>query len=285
MNGRRAFIGGLVFSGLSLSDSLGGDIFSRFQRGILDRWIDPAATSIDPAYEVYDVQKILSEISDKNIEEKVKRVVFKKQPLISTRPLRLGIMVGHNKEESGADGVGEMEGVSEYTFSCEQAEILSGAVSKLNGIECKVFYRQKSSGGYPTEIKNAYNKMWADYKPDCSIELHFNSSTREAARYTCVLSQRYKKKSTLLAGACMHAMCTSFSSAYSKERYPDHGFVGGLFNSSKKALKVLDIPSVILEPTFAGSNEEDASLLLSKRENMARALVAAIRDIKPGLIS
>lgn len=184
--------------------------------------------------------------------------------------MRLAIIIGHNASSTGARGVKPLE-MSEWHFNFDVMFPLIEEYATAKGIEVKAFNKT----GYTSKAIGVMVDTWlARYKKHACIELHFNSAT-PAAFGTETLAESDAPISLRFAEIVQRNMCVAFG----RKNVPGGGNRGvkKLSAGSRGHYNLLCVksPAVLVEPTFAGSNNVEATLLWNKKRDYAKALVAS----------
>lgn len=173
---------------------------------------------------------------------------------------KVALLVGHSDKDPGANGV-EPINMTEHDFNTNLAQALAGVLQKK--FDVKIFFRIGTT-------KTQFYEFVSSWKPDVSLELHFNSSDNKEAFGTetlCAVASR------VFAQIMQESMCKALG------RH-NHGGDRGIKVLKPKDRGYLNVnslrcPNVLLEPFF-GSNSTDCSLMLSKVEDFCLALDTGI---------
>ncbi len=181
---------------------------------------------------------------------------------------RVAIVVGHNRIAKGAPAAAPLS-TTEFPFNSRVAQHMKDEADEYN-LLCEVFFREPASS-YSKEIAQAYAAV-AQWKPDCCIELHFNSASPAATgSETLVGEDRPAGRS--LADNVQGEMLSALGLQNRKVKIIQPGDRGG---GSLYALPT--VPTVIVEPFF-GSNAGDCQKVGSLGEGtLARAYLRGLRD-------
>lgn len=176
--------------------------------------------------------------------------------------MKLAIVVGHNFISQGA--VRKDTGESEFVWN----EKLARRIKKLgfqHGLKVNIFLR-KPANSYKEEITRVYNEV-DEWKPDGSIELHFNSVESAAATGTETLSSG-TAKSLLLAEHVQREMVSAL-------RLKDRGIITRARQErGGGALHAGLAPAILIEPFFGSSSiGTEATDSETEKERLAAAIV------------
>lgn len=175
--------------------------------------------------------------------------------------MKLGIVVGHEQKEPGAEMATPFNAITEYEYNT----ILSGvikAIAMRKNLECGVFFRDIIG------IHGAYEeaKKWG---ASGIIELHFNAYQNDEARGTETLYGQIIG-SDKLADYVHNQIIIGLARPKKQDR--------GLKNIStedrggKNLNNQTGIPSILVEPFF-GSNPDDCLLALECIPELAESIV------------
>lgn len=184
--------------------------------------------------------------------------------------MRLAIIIGHNASATGAMGVKPMA-MSEWHFNFDFVFPLIEEYATKKGLEVKAFNKT----GYTSKAIGVMVDTWLSrFNRKCCIELHFNSAT-PAAYGTETLAEADQVESLKLADIVQKKMCEAFG----RKSMPGGGNRGikklSIGGRGHYNLLCVTSPAVLVEPTFAGSNITEATLLWNRKRDYARALVDA----------
>jgi len=158
--------------------------------------------------------------------------------------MKLAIVVGHNEKYQGATGI---NGVTEYEFNSELAQDLRDVLI-LDGVNVEVFYREPIRS-YRRQI-DLLNMELREFRPDLTIELHFNASIDTDVEGHEVLYCKKSRRGKHVAQI--------FDKLYDRWlRNKDRNIKGRNFNErGGRFLCTGREPRVILEPFFASHIDE-----------------------------
>lgn len=174
---------------------------------------------------------------------------------------KIAFIVGHEKKSSGAIMVPPWN-ITEYEWNRVFVSDLKKEINELDSdIQIQIIYRDHVG------IHGAYALVNA-YKPNCSIEFHFNASQNPEAEGSETLYSNRFKESAILAQALQDAICESLERCGKDNRKIKllHPHERGETN-----VHLSNSPSCLIEPFF-GSSEKDCELILSQRQNLIEAL-------------
>ncbi|WP_299933679.1 N-acetylmuramoyl-L-alanine amidase [uncultured Pelagimonas sp.] len=154
---------------------------------------------------------------------------------------KLAIVVGHNSVSQGAIRIDTQE--TEFVWNSRLAKLLK-ANGEAFGLDIKIFHRI-AGGGYAREIARVYDEV-DRFKPEASIELHFNGSDNPSASGSEVLSSG-TALSLRLAAAVQREIVASLG-------LRDRGVktIGGKSRGGK-SLYSGKAPAILIEPFFGSS--------------------------------
>lgn len=196
-------------------------------------------------------------------------------PAADAAPQGLAIVIGHSSEgtDKGALGLSPpfpdaaAQGRAEFFWNEDLAHRIE-TIATVRGIRVKTFRRRQNGG---TGIREAY-RLVAQWKPQASVELHFNSAT-PTARGSETLFGRAGSR------AWARALQDRLVALYSRTGRLDRG----LKDANVDGRGVLSLtnevqPSALIEPFF-GSNFEDATLGIARKDGLALAVVNAFATL------
>lgn len=164
--------------------------------------------------------------------------------------MRLGIIVGHNQRQKGANGIDPIN-TSEFVYNNEVAEIMK-VNSRSFGLKSKIFNR-KYRGSYKAEIAEVYGKS-DDWGAEVTIELHFNAFNR-TTRGTETLC--YESEGSLKTA---NGIQRELIELFNRDRSTDRGIkTYRNLTRGRYSLVAGSAPAVLVEPFF-GDNFADAQL-------------------------
>lgn len=173
--------------------------------------------------------------------------------------MKIAPVVGHNAKARGAV---RADGVAEYEWNCELAEM----IRQLDPENVKIFHRTPGPG----QVRRVYAETDA-WGADVTLELHFNSVSDPSATGTETLSSG-SRGSLKLARAVQAGMLKALGLRNRGIKVRNKVQRGRGYTS----LIAGRAPAVILEPFF-GSNPTDAKTADEKKEALARAIYEAAR--------
>ncbi|MHC2623050.1 N-acetylmuramoyl-L-alanine amidase [Bradyrhizobium huanghuaihaiense] len=192
-------------------------------------------------------------------------------PAADAAPQGLAIIIGHSSEgtDKGAIGLSPPfpstaeQGRAEYFWNEDLAARIE-AIANTRQIRVKTFRRRENGG---VGIREAY-RLAAEWKPQASIELHFNSAGPTARGSETLFGRQGSRP---WARALQDRMVALYGRTGSLDR--------GLKDANVEGRGVLSLtnevqPSALIEPFF-GSNMEDASLGIARKDGLAEAVVNA----------
>lgn len=178
--------------------------------------------------------------------------------------MKLGVVVGHTHEASGATLCRPFDFVSEYEFNTLIAAMMMN-YGRTVGVD--VFVALRDNIG----ISGAH-KAVANAQCKACIELHFNSfnSTTEGTE-TLYGEINGSKEFAEIVQAHM-------VSVYERKDAKNRGikFVGSADRGGGNVNQPSKLPTVLVEPFF-GSDPDEAALALNKMPELARCLVDAAK--------
>jgi N-acetylmuramoyl-L-alanine amidase len=180
--------------------------------------------------------------------------------------MRLGIVIGHEKDKPGAVMAGAYSFISEYKFN----SILAGIIKSLHPDTILAFRDVVGIAGAHKKIK--------DTKCDVCIELHFNSFEIGTAGTETLFG------SILGSNTLASIVHKNMVKVYKREKARDRGVKhlkagdrgGGNVNQPTT------VPTVLIEPFF-GSNPLECELGLQKIVDLAKCLVDAAEEYHNGV--
>ena len=176
---------------------------------------------------------------------------------------KFAIIVGHEKLKDGASA-GAPLNTSEYPFNKQVAEFMY-QYAREKGLDCKIFFRDKI--GMSGAAKNVN-----DWKADCCIELHFNSTSSESVSGTETLYDIGPSDNAEFAEIVQRKMCELFKRKGKSNRGARLLEAGDRGHYNLLAVKVT---SCLVEPFFA-SNKSDRELMWANVTGYSRCLVDAV---------
>lgn len=181
---------------------------------------------------------------------------------------RVAIVIGHNRIAKGASATPPLS-TTEFPFNSRVAQQMKDEADEYN-LLCEMFFREPSTS-YSKEIAQAYAAV-ERWKPDCCIELHFNSGP-PAATGSETLMGADRKAGRSLADNVQEEILSTLGLPNRKVKIVQSGDRGG---GSLYALP--SVPTIIVEPFF-GSNAGDCQKVGSAgEEKLARAYLRGARD-------
>lgn len=180
-------------------------------------------------------------------------------------PLKLAIVVGHEKEKPGAYAI-EPISLHEYDYNTGVAQVMYRYAREF-GIECKIFLRDKIG------LEGCYDQVneWAKFSHALCIELHFNACDTKA-RGTEVLFG--SDESIDFARLIQETVCILFKRTGKQNR----GIKKRLEGRGAKNLALCHVPCALVEPFF-GDNKQDALLGQTLKFDYAQLLVECAREV------
>jgi N-acetylmuramoyl-L-alanine amidase len=185
---------------------------------------------------------------------------------------RLAIVVGHNARAKGAYGLPPIDRY-EFDYNSAVAAAMKNEAIHYN-LELEVFFREPHAS-YTEEIRRAYAQVSA-WRPDCALELHFNSFATSAANGSEVLYRTDSGEALAFA----RSLIGSIHQALRLNLRGGDGLVpvqrGQRGSASLYALA--QVPTLLLEPFF-GSNAQDClrAATLGER-SLGLAYLRGVRD-------
>jgi Mannosyl-glycoprotein endo-beta-N-acetylglucosaminidase/N-acetylmuramoyl-L-alanine amidase len=193
------------------------------------------------------------------------------QSSASVSQTRVAVVVGHNKVAPGSSALSPIS-QSEFPFNSQVAAMMKADCANFN-LTVEVFVRQ-ANHDVRKEITAVYAQV-AAWKPDCAIELHFNSADNPTATGSQVLFRSDKPDPRGLAANIVHEVTTLLGLPARGGNGLDPISAGDRGGISVYALP--DIPSVLSEPFF-GSNKNDCLKVAAVGEDgLALAYLRGIR--------
>jgi N-acetylmuramoyl-L-alanine amidase len=181
---------------------------------------------------------------------------------------RVAVVVGHNSRAQGASGLPPIS-MSEYVFNTKVAAEMKEEAWHYN-IVAETFFRPAGKP-YVTEIAEAYAAV-SSWRPDCAIELHFNSNGPSASRSE-VLCRPNDSGTHALAENVLGSTVDLLGLPNGGVKIRNRGERGA---ASLFALP--HVPTILVEPFF-GSNRGDCTKVASVgQEALALAYLRGIRD-------
>ncbi|KRR10019.1 hypothetical protein CQ12_06320 [Bradyrhizobium jicamae] len=189
----------------------------------------------------------------------------------SANPNGLAIVIGHSSEgtDKGALGVSPpfpaaaSAGRAEYYWNEDLARRIEEKAN-ARGIRVATFRRRQNG---TAGVRDAY-RLVARWRPQASVELHFNSATASARG-----SETLYGRSGSIPWA--RALQDKLVSLYGRVGLQDRGLKDA--NETGRGIASLTNevqPSALIEPFF-GSNQQDAELGIARKDGLARAVVDA----------
>jgi len=187
-------------------------------------------------------------------------VVTPREGGLMAQNVKVSLVVGHTSLSPGAWAV-EPVGMYEYKFNTALAEHLSTMLGPE--FETTIYFRDNMT------IREAYHyiSLW---KPDMSMELHFNAATDPNAYGTETLCA---PRSAAFAGVIQEAMCKGLG------RDKGNRGVKTLIAPEERGFSSvysLKCPNILIEPFF-GSNTRDCELMLKNLERFCVCLVDGVK--------
>jgi len=192
----------------------------------------------------------------------------------SNKSITLGIIVGHTKDESGADFY---SGTNEYAYNTETARLI--ALHSPKNIKVETIFRDGIG------IAGAYSEAF-NRNCDCVIELHcnaFNGKARGTLVYTSA-----DKEDVEFSGIVQKCMVDVFGFE-NRRNDEDYGRGVQVINKSDRGGRNVysfnGMANCLVEPAFC-DNKEDCQLLLDRHVEYAKSLLTAttIWALRKGLI-
>lgn len=184
--------------------------------------------------------------------------------------MKLAIIIGHSDKRKGASMVRPFQFVQEYEYNTIlAAQMLVHCHRKK--IDAKVFTRDRQG------LIGAHRAI-DDWRPNCIVELHFNSFMTEEARGCEVLHLSDSEAGKDLAQRILAWLETIIPESLIRGQKPVSR--GG---RGYKNLTLSRLPTVIVEPFF-GSNQEDCELGLEMMSEMAEAVVDGCAEYVSGVV-
>ncbi len=196
----------------------------------------------------------------------------------------LAVVIGHSAAgDMGAAGIAPpfspepKLGGCEYYWNKEIAEWIKADLL-ARGVRCEVFHRERNAG---PGILEAYRQV-KEWGPAATVELHFNSVPGGVGRGTETIYELDGSKAW--ATAIQGAMVKLYGHEGKKSERGaklDRGIKKASENGRGKLSLVQIAPSVITEPFFA-NNLVDADLGVSKKRDLAAAIVSTFIEHAAG---
>lgn len=179
--------------------------------------------------------------------------------------MKLGIIVGHNSRQKGAEGISPV-GEMEFDYNNDVAALMREISDDL-GIDARVFNR-KYSGSYRKEIEAVYSES-DDWGSDATIELHFNAFNSTVAGTETLAGP--SNQSLILAMDVHRIVAQLFRRNASTDRgIKEYRYVV----RGQLSLVAGACPAILVEPFF-GDNRADARLAADLgKEALAHAYMA-----------
>ena len=169
---------------------------------------------------------------------------------------KIAIVIGHNKKGQGAKAIDPI-GRTEFDFNSELANLMEKR-SEQYKVVTKSFFREQDNSDdkrkrYGKEIRKVYKKV-NEWKPDYSIELHFNAANKDVTGTEVLTSG--SKESMKYAKLTQKEMVKLF-----KRKGNSRG-VKTLRNGDRGYYSLIrgNAPAIIVEPFF-GSSKSDCKLM------------------------
>jgi N-acetylmuramoyl-L-alanine amidase len=234
---------------------------------------DAGPAAEEQAIEIFQrrryLDELLADLQDLSNAPDAPAAVLADAPAADVAANGLAIIIGHSSEgtDKGASGLSPpfpgtaAEGRAEFFWNQDLAQKIE-TIASARGIRVKTFRRRQNGG---TGIREAY-RLVAQWKPQASVELHFNAASA-SARGTETLFGRTGSRPW--ARALQDRMVALYGRTGSQDR--------GLKDANVDGRGVLSLtnevqPSALIEPFF-GSNFEDATLGINRKDGLALAVV------------
>ena len=180
--------------------------------------------------------------------------------------MKTAIIIGHNERAPGAVRV--TDGVPEYIWNTKLAKrIQLYADCEGRGDDVQIFFR-KAGLGYNAEIRECYARVNA-WKPDQTIELHFNSFTATSTG-TEMLYAAGSTKGKILAQKVQDAVLNALGLSDRGSKAITRKDRGGA------SVFAANAPAIIVEPFF-GSNKSDCATVDANFDKCAQGIWKAIK--------
>lgn len=170
--------------------------------------------------------------------------------------MKIAIVVGHTDSNEGAHMVAPFDYVSEYEYNTMLAAMTHHFLNH-KGVKCRVFFRDFKG------VEACYQNVYS-WKPDCAVELHFNSSRSKQANGLEVLYGP-QRGAQVFAQEMLQWIHSALQLKSRGIRELSRNDRGG-FNVSR-----LTAPQLLVEPFF-GSNESDCEAALVGMTDLAQAI-------------
>ena len=179
--------------------------------------------------------------------------------------IKLGIVVGHTKDASGAEMV-KPYCVSEYVYNTEIASLIKQYAESRpdQKVTCEIIFRDGIG------ISGAYEKA-VKLKCDCVVELHFNANDSQTTGTEVLCS--YDQKDIDFASYFQKNICKQFNrNGYSRG-------IKRLSRGDRGALSCysFDGPNCLVEPAF-GDVESESKMLMSMKKDYAISLFMSVYE-------
>lgn len=174
--------------------------------------------------------------------------------------IRLGIIIGHERKEPGANLVG---GGNEYSYNKEVANLIDKISKESADVDAILIYRDGIG------ISGAYHQA-EELKCDCVIELHFNAYNARVQGTSTLCS--FDNNDVEFAHMVHKQICKIF------DRDGMSRGVKTLSRNARGGGNVYGFPkgvNCLVEPFF-GDNPEDAKMGAQRKAEYARAIVDAV---------
>lgn len=193
----------------------------------------------------------------------------------------VALCIGHSPRDGGAEILGT--NTSEYMYWERHAPIIRDMLA-ARGINAHICNRAEAGGTTPSYAAKACNETLADL----AVELHFNAADDPAANGAECLHW-YNSPKGEQAAACIQRRLVDYLAVRDRgllKVCPDKATRDRLTKAGHRAacdratefFRRTTMPAVIVEPCLAGSNTEEARLLLASPNATCLAIARGIED-------